>query len=65
MKKFTHRYILVEYSGIHWNPLESSWNRWGTLKYWAPTLSVAAALAQSRLIAIADAGLELSQTELT
>jgi len=23
----------VEYSGIHWNPLESSWNRWGTLKY--------------------------------
>jgi len=33
MKKFTHRYIPVEYTGIHWNPLESSWNRWGTLKY--------------------------------
>ena len=27
----------MEYSGIHWNPLESSWNRWGTLKYcWSP-----------------------------
>ena len=33
-EKLTHRHIPVDSSGFKWNPLESTWNRWGTLKYW-------------------------------